>query len=66
MVKSKDQIEKLVDEAHKIFNQTSVFEVVDLDNNPARDFLNEAYDNPGPESIDRYLCVIEKLRWITT
>jgi len=66
MTQDKDQIEKLVDEAHKIFNKTSVFEVVDLDNNPARDFLNEAYYNPGPEVIDRYLCVIEKLRWITT
>jgi hypothetical protein len=66
MEKRIEQIEILVNEAHRIFNKTSVFDVIDLEKNSARDFLNDAYNNPAPELLNRYLDVIEKLRWITT
>lgn len=56
-----DEISKLVDEAHAIFNATSVFEVIDLDKHAARDFLAKAYGNPDIEAIDRYLDVLKKL-----
>lgn len=61
MDKGNDIIEILVNEAHDIFNKTSIFEVVDLDNGPARDFLNETYGNPEAGLVERYLGVIEKL-----
>lgn len=59
-----DQIEQIVDQAHKIFNKTSVLEVIDMDGDSARDFLNKAYGHPEPAIIDLYLDVIEMLRWI--
>ncbi len=65
MERDNDQIEILVDEAHEIFNKTSIFEVADLDIGSAKEFLNEAYDNPGPELVERYLDVLEKIRIVT-
>ncbi|TKB26072.1 hypothetical protein FCL47_09995 [Desulfopila sp. IMCC35006] len=57
-----DGIEQLIDEAHAIFNATSIHEVIDLDDQAARAFLMEAYGNPKPELIDQYLEVVAKLR----
>ena len=57
-----DGIEQLINEAHAIFNATLVYEVIDLDDQAAREFLMEAYGNPKPELIDQYLEVIDKLR----
>ena len=55
------EIEKLVDEAHSIFNLTSIYEVIDLDEQAARSFLAKVYGKPDT-LIDQYLKVIEKLR----
>ena len=57
-----DEISKLVDEAHAIFNTTLVHEVIDLEKQAAEDLLNEVYDNPVVEIIDRYLEVVKRLR----
>ena len=38
MKKGNDQIEQLVGQAHNIFSETSLHEVIDLDNESARDF----------------------------
>ena len=57
-----DGIEKLVDEAHAIFSATSIYEVIDLDEQAARSFLVKAYGDPKPALIDQYLEVIDKLR----
>ncbi|MGB3212460.1 MAG: hypothetical protein WBB19_17300 [Desulforhopalus sp.] len=56
------EIEKLVDEAHSIFNATSIYEVIDLDESAARAFLTTAYGNPETALIDQYLEVVDKLR----
>ncbi|KJS02672.1 MAG: hypothetical protein VR65_04335 [Desulfobulbaceae bacterium BRH_c16a] len=61
MDKGNDIIDILVNEAHEIFNKTSIYEVIDLNNGSARDFLNETYGNPEAELVERYLGVIEKL-----
>lgn len=58
----KGKIKKLVNKAHKIFNKTLVFEVVDMDNDAATGFLSEAYDYPEPEKIEQYLKITAKLR----
>ncbi len=57
-----DGIEQLIDEAHAIFNATLVYEVIDLDDQAAREFLTKAYGNPEPELIDKYLKVVDILR----
>ncbi|TKB23115.1 hypothetical protein FCL47_23885 [Desulfopila sp. IMCC35006] len=57
-----DETEKLVDEAHAIFNATSIHEVIDLDKPAARAFLMKAYGNYDSALIDQYLEVIDKLR----
>jgi hypothetical protein len=59
---STDKIEYLVDQAHKIFNRTSIYEVCDLLNRQAAvDFLNDQYSNPDPELINHYLALIDQL-----
>lgn len=57
-----DRITRLVYEAYAVFNATSIFEVIDLNKHAAREFIRKAYDNPAPESIERYFCVVERLR----
>lgn len=59
-----DKIKKYVDQAHKIFSDTSVFEfeVFDSDRQIAVNFLNQTYNHPGDEAIDRYLGVVSKLQ----
>jgi hypothetical protein len=58
-----DEISELVEEAHAIFNATTVSEVMDMrDRKSQEDFLNKIYNNPEPEAIDRYLDVVKRLR----
>ncbi len=48
-----DEISELVDEAHAIFNATTVSEVMDMrDRQSQEDFLNKVYNNPEPEAIN--------------
>ncbi len=60
-----DIIETLVNEAHLIFNATSVFEVTDIDTNAAVEFLNKTYNYPEPNAIEKYLRVTSLLVKIT-
>lgn len=57
-----DTIEQLVNEAYTIFGLTSVFEVIDRDDQEARDFLNRTYINPPADEVDKYLALIAQLR----
>ena len=57
-----DEISELVEEAHAIFNATTVTEVMDMrDRQSQEDFLNKNYNNPGVDAIDRYLDVVRRL-----
>jgi hypothetical protein len=61
-----DEISELVEEAHAIFNETTVSEVMDMkDRQSQEDFLNKIYNNPEPEAINRYLDVVKKLERAT-
>jgi hypothetical protein len=61
-----DEISKVVDEAHAIFNATTVSEVMDMnDRQSQEDFLNKIYSNPGVETINLYLDVVKRLRRAT-
>jgi len=56
------KISELVDEAHAIFNATTVSEVMDMrDRQSQEDFLNKIYNNPETEAIDNYLDVVKRL-----
>jgi hypothetical protein len=56
----------LVEEAHAIFNATTVSEVMDMgDRQSQEDFLNKTYNNPGVEAISSYLDVVKRLRRAT-
>jgi hypothetical protein len=54
------QIDELIAEAHTIFNATSIYEVIDLENRQAAViYLNKTYKNPTSESINQYLDLVE-------
>jgi hypothetical protein len=57
-----DRIYNLIEEAHDIFNKTSIYEVIDLVNEQAaKDFLKENYNNPDENSIDQYLGIVREI-----
>jgi hypothetical protein len=59
------EISELVEEAHAIFNATTVSEVMDMrDRRSQEDFLNKIYNNPEPEAIDLYLDVVKRLEMV--
>jgi hypothetical protein len=61
-----DEISELVEEAHAIFNTTTVSEVMDMKDRQSQvDFLNKTYNNPEPEAINSYLDVVKRLRRAT-
>jgi len=56
------RIDKLIAEAHSIFDATSIYEVIDLENRQAAvDFLKKTYKNPKNESINQYLDLVERV-----
>lgn len=56
------RIDELIAEAHSIFDATSIYEVIDLENRQAAvDFLKKTYKNPKNESINRYLDLVERV-----
>ncbi len=57
-----DEISERVEEAHAIFDATTVFEVMDMrDRKSQEDFLNKIYNNPEPEVINLYLDELKRL-----
>jgi len=57
-----DEISELVEEAHAIFNATTVSEVMDMnDRQSQEDFLNKVYNCPKIEAINRYFDVVKRL-----
>ncbi len=61
-----DEISELVEEAHAIFNATTVSEVMDMrDRQSQEDFLNKIYSNPGVEAINLYLDMVKRLKHAT-
>ncbi len=52
----------LQDLAHQIFNETSIYEVIDMDRGAAMETLLEFYESVDGEAIDKYLDVVELLR----
>lgn len=58
-----DQIEMLVEQAHCLFGESSIFEVFDLPSRrEALRILVEFYGPVDVEKVDRYLFILDQLR----
>jgi hypothetical protein len=59
------RVDILIDMAHSIFSDSSVYEVMDLENRQsAEDYLNKTYDYPEKEKINKYLELVESIRLV--
>lgn len=57
------EVNILIDKAHNIFNASSIYDVIDLENRQeAEVFLKRKYDNPDTTSINIYLDLVETIR----
>jgi hypothetical protein len=60
---AEDRIEILVEQAHSLFDKTSVFEVFDLtDRNEIAGILADFYGPVEDEKVDRYFKILDQLR----
>lgn len=57
-----ETLDQLIDEAHQYFDQSSIFEVIDINECSAREFLTQKYRNPDAQRVNNYLKVINKLK----
>ena len=58
-----DQIEIFVEQAHRLFGKTSVFEVIDLPTKQeAINLLVEFYGMVDVGKVDLYLLILDRLR----
>lgn len=58
-----NRVDSMISKAHKIFGETSIYEVIDLENRQAAiDFLNRAYGNPDKKLVEEYLEIAEALK----
>ncbi len=57
-----ENIENLVEQAHQIFGNTSVLQVIDMDRGAATAFLHEAHEPAEYKDIAKYLYILELLR----
>ena len=55
--------EKLINEAHDLFGDYSIFEVIDLDRPAAIEMMKEMYGSGvDPGKVERYLDILERLK----
>jgi hypothetical protein len=59
---NEDQIEYLVKQAHQIFGKTSIYEVTDLDREDAIEVLNEYYEQPTEQQLEKYFAILDIIR----
>lgn len=55
----------LIEEAHCIFDELSIFEVIDLDRESATTKLRQLYKTANIEIIIRYLDIVDEIRALT-
>ncbi|MCB2218084.1 MAG: hypothetical protein KQH59_18635 [Desulfobulbaceae bacterium] len=62
---SEEFIEDLINRAHQIISETSLFEFIDLDRTTAKAKAFGMYPDLTEENIDTYLDIIEQVRSIS-
>ena len=58
----KDQLEELIDAAHDLYGDYSIYEVMDLDRSAAIERMVEMYGPADLERIERYFAVLDRIR----
>ena len=57
-----DHIDKLIEEAHTIYPETSIYEVLDADRDTAILRLSVYYGLPDMEKMERYFAILDEVR----
>jgi len=58
-----DKLEDLINQAHDIFGESSIYEVFDFDNREeAIEVLSEFYDPLDMEKVERYFAILDQIR----
>jgi len=57
-----DQLEELIDAAHDLYGDYSIYEVMDLDRPAAIERMVEMYGPPDWEKIQRYFSILDRIR----
>jgi hypothetical protein len=60
-----DYIELLVTRAHRLFGNHSIYEIIDMNEAEARQWLFEKHRNARPAVVEAYLKVVAEIRIIT-
>ncbi|MBU1565092.1 MAG: hypothetical protein KJ630_05625 [Proteobacteria bacterium] len=63
---AEEKIEALVEAAHSIFGETSIYEVIDLEDREAIGVLVDHYGPIDMKKVDRYLGFLHLLRYYET
>ncbi|MGW8158705.1 MAG: hypothetical protein ACWGKN_09360 [Desulfoprunum sp.] len=58
----KDELEELIDAAHDLYGDYSIYEVMDLDRLTAIDRMVEMYGPVDIGKVERYLAVLDRIR----
>lgn len=60
---TEEQVEALIEQAHGIFGKTSIYEVIDIeDQQTAISTLVEFYGPVDMDEVDRYLAILDQIR----
>jgi hypothetical protein len=58
-----DQLEGLIEQAHKIFGETSIYEVIDLeDRESATLVIVDHYGSTRQDDMEKYFCILDQIR----
>ena len=55
-------LEDLIRQAHSLYPETSIFEVIDADRNAVVDWMIEIYGPPDWEKLERYFLILDQIR----
>ena len=59
---SDDQLEGLINQAHDIFGESSIYEVFDLDRKEAIEVLYEFYGLLDMDKVEKYFSILDQIR----
>ena len=58
----KEELEELINAAHDLYGDYSIYEVMDLDRPAAIERMVEMYGPVDLEKVERYLAVLDRIR----
>jgi hypothetical protein len=55
-------LEDLIRQAHSLYGETTIFEVIDADMNTAVEWMVEMYGPPVREKLEKYFLILDQIR----